>query len=184
MPDHTTGNSGKFFSTGPEFTGTELQVRNKKMTKCAAMTFPGRVYSRSSTPSSQPGPPGEAEIHQLNCQRKRKVRKKTGWKCLEPGSLNLCVGNDVVAQIAKMRSLICERPEEIKYPPGWEHIPECRGGYRYYSAAAMAGHETQEVLVRTGATNPLPNCVELFAEVNLRKRFGLRDGDKIRVTVR
>ena len=107
----------------------------------------------------------------------------TGWQRLEPGSLNLCVDDETVDQIREATELVYESPDEITYPEYCEGIPHLRGGYKYYLATATAKGETQEVLVRRAAKNPLRGRLELFSEVHLRGRFQLEDGDDIQVTV-
>ena len=146
------------------------------------MVIVGRVKSRSSSASSRGGPPGESEIHRLNLQREEKIRRAMDWGPLEPGSLNLCVDHDVVASLAELGALIYEPPDEINYPKPYEHIPYVRGGYKYYSATATVGYETEKVLVRRAAIKPVPRRIELFAAVNLRRRFQLKDGDEVRLT--
>ena len=146
------------------------------------MVIVGQVESRSSSASSRDGPPGESEIHRLNPQRELKIRKAMDWDSLEPGSLNLRVDGNAVASLAELEALICERPDEIDYPEEYEHIPKYRGGYKYYSATATVGHETEKVLVRRAAVKPVPRHIELFAAVNLRCRFQLEDGDDVRLT--
>ena len=98
------------------------------------MNVEGCVKFRSSSPSFRGGAPGESVIHQLNPQREEKILAAMGWRCLEPGSLNLRVDDQTVDRLLKMKELIHERPDEINYPEKYKYIPECRGGYRYYLA--------------------------------------------------
>ena len=146
------------------------------------MVIVGQVESRSSSASFRGGPPGESEIHRLNPKRKQRIRRAMGWESLEPGSLNLRVDRDAVASLAELEAVICERPDEVCYPKKYAHIPQVRGGYKYYSATVTVGHETEPVLVRRAATNPVPRRLELFAAVNLRLRFQLKDDDDVRLT--
>ena len=104
------------------------------------------------------------------------------WESLEPGSLNLRVDDDAVASLAELEAVICEHPDDICYPKEYEHIPQVRGGYKYYSATATVGQETEKVLVRRAVINPVPQRLELFAAVNLRRRFQLEDNDYVRLT--
>ena len=147
------------------------------------MTVVGRVESRSSVPSFRGGAPSETEIHGLNPQREKRITEAMGWQRLEPGSLNLRVDDETVDRIGEAKELIFESPDEIRYPEYYESIPHLRGGYKYYLATATANGETQEVLVRRAAKNPLRGRLELFSEVHLRDRFHLEDGDDIQVTV-
>ena len=146
------------------------------------MVIVGQVESRSSSASFGDGPPGESEIHRLNPQREQRILRAMDWESLEPGSLNLRVNGDAVASLAELEAVICERPDDIHYPKEYEHIPQVRGGYKYYSATATVGHETERVLVRRAASNPVPRRIELFAAVNLRLRFQLEDDDDVRLT--
>ena len=146
------------------------------------MVIVGQVESRSSSAAFGDGPPGESEIHRLNPQREQRIRRAMDWESLEPGSLNLRVDGDAVASLEKLDAAICERPDDIYYPKEYERIPQVRGGYKYYSAIATVGHETEKVLVRRAAINPVPSRIELFAAVNLRFRFQLEDGDDVRLT--
>ena len=151
----------------------------------SAMTVVGRVESRSSSTSRRDcDPPGESEIHRLNpLRQKRILEKMVCWRRLEPGSLNLGVDCKTVDELTEIREIIFEPPDEVEYPPGKsQDIPKFRGGYKYYLATATEKGETQEVLVRR-AINPIPELIELFSAVNLRKRFQLKDGDEIHVTV-
>ena len=142
------------------------------------MTVVGKVQSRDS------GAPRESKISGLNPLRETRIREKMDWKRLEPGSLNLGVDCKTADKLLKVKEVIYEHPDEIKYPDGWQHIPKKRGGYKYYLATATVRGETQEVLVRRGAIEPLSELIELFAEVNLRVHFQLKDDDRIQVTVR
>jgi hypothetical protein len=127
--------------------------------------------------------PHETDIHLLNPQRQQAIIAGTGWRRLEPGSLNLRVNDDEMSGLKGFKALLCEDPAVVKYPSGWEHIPALRQGYRYYFAQATVKRETEEVLVRR-AINPLRGRVELFAAVNLRSRFRLQEGDRVQVEVR
>ncbi len=148
------------------------------------MNFVGRAKARSSFASiGNCVAPGERNIHDLNLQREEKIREMMGWRRLEPGSLNLCVNCEVVGKLLGVKELLFEPPCEINYPRGWQHIPNVRGGYKYYMATATAKCGTQAVLVRRAATRPIPGLVELFSDVNLRERFSLRDGDEVEVAV-
>ena len=94
------------------------------------MNVEGCVKLRSSAPSFRGGAPGESVIYQLNPQREKKILAETGWRRLEPGSLNLCVDDETVASLLTVKELIFELPDEINYPDGWQHIPQRRGGYK------------------------------------------------------
>ena len=63
------------------------------------MNVEGCVKLRSSAPSFRGGAPGESVIHQLNPQREKKILAETGWRRLEPGSLNLCVDDETVDSV-------------------------------------------------------------------------------------
>ena len=149
-----------------------------------AMPVIGRVESRSSSAFFRDcDAPSESKIHRLNPRRRKRIREKMKrWRCLEPGSLNLGVDGETLDRLMEVKELIFEPHDEVEYPPGWQHIPKRRGGYKYYLATATVKGETQEVLVRR-AINPLPGRIELFAAVNLRDRFRLRDGNEIKVAV-
>ena len=148
------------------------------------MNVEGCVKLRSSAPSFRGGAPGESVIYQLNPQREKKILAETGWRRLEPGSLNLCVDDETVARLLTVKELIFDLPDEINYPDGWQHIPQRRGGYKYYLATTTVRGKTEEVLVRR-AIHPVPGPgrIELFAAVNLTNRLGLQNGENIQVTV-
>lgn len=146
------------------------------------MVIVGQVESRSSSASSRDGPPGESEIQRRNPQRELRIRRAMDWASLELGSLNLRVDHDAVVSLAELEALIYEPPDEITYPEQYAHIPNIRGGYKYYSATATVGHESEKVLVRRAAIKPVRGFIELFAPVNLRRRLQLQDGDDVHLT--
>lgn len=155
-----------------------------------------KLLLRSSRPrhssDSCQNAPGESRIHELNPKRGERIREKTGWRHLEPGSLNLVVDDEgerkKIGCLMETKPLVCERPGEVVYPDKWKRIPKERGGYRYYLATARpvksAGEaaQEQEVLLRQAVKPLCRRLIELFAEVNLRQRFQLQEGDKVEVT--
>jgi hypothetical protein len=144
-------------------------------------SFTGRVGFRSSLPDAR-GPPGEATILSLNPRRADGIRSATGWSQVEPGSLNLEVGNEVVPALHKLTPTWTEDGSTVIYPPGLEHIPKKRGAYFYFLAQAHAKGKTEQVLVRT-SRNPLPRRVELFAPISLKVVFELVMADPVEVVV-
>jgi len=147
----------------------------------SAFSFTGRVGFRSSV-SDAKGPPGEAAILALNPRRVEGIRAATQWSRVEPGSLNLEVGDDVVPSLHALTPTWIEDGSSVVYPAGYEHIPKLRGAYLYYLAEAHANAKTEQVLVRT-ARNALLRRVELFAPLSLKDVFGLRSGDTLKVVV-
>jgi hypothetical protein len=57
-----------------------------------------------------------------------------------------------------------------------------RKGYLYFLAVAQSNALSCPVLVRR-ALNPVPRCVELFAEQNLRASLSLRDGNTVEINL-
>ena len=147
----------------------------------STLSFTGSFRPRSSLPGAK-GPPGEATILALNPQRTGGIRSATGWSHVQPGSLNLEVGDDVVPSLHRLTPTWTEDGATVVYPPGWEHIPKTRGAYLYFVAEAHAKSKSEKVLVRT-ARNPLPRRIELFAPVSLTEVFGLEQGDLVKVVV-
>ena len=144
------------------------------------MIVKGRVVSRSS--KGRGGLPSESELLELNPQREEKILKATGWKRVEPGTLNLRVDDNDVNRLLEVKETFFEPPDEVYYPTH-QYIPEERGGYNYYFATAKSEGKTQGVLVRRGKDNPLPGRLELFAEINLREHFRLKDDDEISLRI-
>lgn len=145
------------------------------------MKFVGYVFFRSSK-SPAAGPPGEAEVLELNPQRKIKILRATGWIGLETGSLNLKVDRDVVAGLEQYVPIVHEDGAEIIYPPKFQHIPKLREGYWYYEGVIYESDKTEEVLIRR-AINPMWDRLELFAQINLKTKFGLKEKDPLTVQV-
>jgi hypothetical protein len=142
------------------------------------MRFAGIVYSRSSAGAA--GPPGEKAILELNPERLERIVEATGWCNLEPGTLNLRVEDSVVTDLESQTPLFVEDAATIRYPRGFERIPIKRKGYLYFLAVAQSNTLSRPVLVRR-AVNPVPRCVELFAEQNLRASLSLRDGNTVEI---
>lgn len=107
----------------------------------------------------------------------------TQWSRLESGSLNLRVSGEVLDTLKTHEPTIEEEGSTVHYPKPYQHIPELRKKYLYYFAIARANDTQAEVLVRR-AENPVPNRLELFAEVNLRDFLGVQDGDELTVEIK
>lgn len=146
------------------------------------MKFAGTVEFRSSRPGRN-GAPGEAVIHRLNPGREEKICAATEWMSLQPGSLNLKVDRGVVESLADLVPLVEESAAEVRYPEGWQDIPERRRAYWYFDAVARVDTDEAPVLVRRAA-NPIPRRVELFAPVMLTDTLELTEGDTVEVEVR
>ena len=145
------------------------------------LSFAGRVSFRSSLPNAS-GPPGESKILSLNPRRVDGICSATGWSQVEPGSLNLGVGVEVVPALHELTPTWTEEGSAVIYPPGFEQIPKRRGAYFYYFAQARAKGKTEQVLVRT-SRNPLRGRVELFAPVSLKANLGLVAGDQVDIEI-
>jgi hypothetical protein len=145
--------------------------------------FRAEVTFRSSRPGAN-GPPGEAELFRINPQREVRLCACTGWTRLEPGSLNLRVGEGVVERLGDLRECYFEHPSLIKYPNGKSTIPERRGGYNYYRASLRIAERTEPVLVRRAKDNPLKNLVEAYAPQRLVDALGLQEGTVVEIQVR
>ncbi len=149
------------------------------MYRRGSMQFHGVVQFRSSV---QPGigPPGEKEILALNPQRMERILEVTNWDRLEAGSLNLLVENAVVVDLFNLTAVWIEDAASVRYPEGWQHIPQIRKAYYYYPATASHVNGSQPVLVRR-ALVPVPRVVELFAPGNLTSKFNLSARDLVTV---
>lgn len=104
----------------------------------------------------------------------------TGWAHLEPGSLNLRVPSGVLEALMNLTPAWLEDGSTVVYPALFSHIPRRRAAYLYFLGTARTGAKSHQVLVRR-AQNPVPEIVELFAPLKLRKFFGLVSGDQIAV---
>ncbi len=147
------------------------------------MRFAGVVESRSSLPETG-GPPGESDILALNPGRLQGILAATGWSKLYPGSLNLGVLEDVVHRLLLYKAIYAEDGFTIQYPEKYAYIPRKRIGYLYYLATLSKDKESEQfpVLLRR-ACNPLTNRVEVFAEIQLRKKIDIQDGHVVYCTI-
>ena len=128
-------------------------------------------------------PPGEGRILELNPQRRQKILEVTGWLIVEPGTLNLDVDDAIPTKLLACTPAFVERAATIRYPAGFEHVPSLRVEYYYYHGVARAGRRPEPILARRAKVPPYPGLVELFAAVNLTKRFGLKSGDSLLVEI-
>lgn len=142
------------------------------------MEFKATVSARSSRGRGRGGPPGEAEVLQLNPQRREKLLAHTGWPVLFDGTLNLEVDESVVENLGRLTPAIREPGQTVKYPPPYEHVPNRRIAYLYFDAVLAHGGKEEQVLIRR-AENPLKQRIEAFAPVRLRETLGLSDGDEV-----
>jgi len=145
-------------------------------------SFEGTVYSRSSKPNAS-GPPGELEIGKLNPERENRIRQQSGWKEVEPGTLNLRVDNHDIHMLATLQPKFSEFAP--RYPDEYASIPKKRIGYWYYDAeiTSRKGKEfktPKRVLLRR-AINPCKGVIEVIAPVNIRKKWHIKDGDKLAI---
>jgi hypothetical protein len=148
--------------------------------------FEGTVYARSSKPGAT-GPPGEAEILQLNPERRTRILSESGWGDLCAGTLNLRIAERDVHMLATLEPLFVE-PAPI-YPEKYAGVPKKRIGYWYYRARVgkvrsngKARRRRTHVIVRR-AINPCKGVVEVLAPDKLREALNLKDGDKLSVKV-
>lgn len=73
------------------------------------MMFKGTVRRRSTIPGRSATPaPGESQVFKINSKRIKKIKDKTGWDCVFPGTLNLDVTDDVVRYFATEHPLFIE----------------------------------------------------------------------------
>lgn len=140
------------------------------------MNFNAIVSSRSSTKKG--GPPGESEIMLLNPQRLELILQYTEWTKLEKGTLNLEVEANVVQELKYQKPLVREPGNQVKYPERYSQIPRRRQAYLYFRGTITYNNISVDVLFRM-AENPLPNRLEAFAAIHLRKKLDLADGDKV-----
>ncbi len=138
----------------------------------------GEVYSRSSKKES--GPPSEREILKLNPEREKALCKVFKWDSLEPGSLNLMIPDKKLKVLSGVQPVLTE--SDVKYPEGYEKIPLKRQPYLYYKCKVYNGKKKIKALARR-ASNPVKNCLEIFAEKNLRDKCKLKDGDSVTIRV-
>jgi hypothetical protein len=144
--------------------------------------FDGTAYARSSKDGAS-GPPGETEIGKLNPERANRIRAKAGWSSLEPGTLNLRVDNSDIHMLATLKPAFSEFAPT--YPDEYSSIPKKRVGYWYYNAeiTARKGKEfktPKRVLLRR-AINPCSGVIEVLSPFNIRKKWGIKDGDKLSI---
>lgn len=140
------------------------------------MEFSGIVSSRSSR--NLGGPPGEAEIMQLNPQREELLLSHTQWDSLYKGTLNLQVDCNVVKNLGLLTPNIIESGHSVNYPNPYENIPITRKAYWYYDAELTFNGKKEKVLIRR-AENPLKGRIEVFAQIQLRMHFNLVDGSAV-----
>ena len=151
------------------------------------MRIRGKFFKRSSRPSANASSeaPGEAVIQSLNPERRTRILAATGWRALEPGTLNLRVADHAaVDTLLNCPPAVIELGAQIIYPSGpYQGIPSARKRYLYFRATASAGAKKQDVLVRRAEVPPMPGLVELFASVNLTRYFGLQEGDDVTLLI-
>ncbi|EKO3844427.1 TPA: hypothetical protein P0E36_005400 [Vibrio harveyi] len=147
------------------------------------MEFSGLVKARSSSQCVNVGPPGEAEVMRLNPRRVEKMKLSMGWGELAEGSLNLMVSEKFVHELLLCEPVFKENGSEVIYPSEFQHIPQLRVGYLYYSGIAKASNgKSCQVLVRR-ACNALNDRVELFSNMVLREHLYLEDNDRLSVEI-
>ena len=146
------------------------------------MKFVGEYCPRSSVGRQPDGPPGETEVLRLNPGRRTRILNATGWKTLEPGSLNLAVRVRDFDDLLAVRPTMTELGTDIRYPHPFEAIPIDRVEYYYYRATASHAGKYRPVLARRPKIpSPYAKVVELFAEINLVTEFGLNSGDLVNI---
>jgi hypothetical protein len=146
------------------------------------MKFAGEYHPRSSVGRQPGGPPGETEVLRLNPDRHTRILDATGWKTLEPGSLNLAVRVRDFDDLLAVRPTMTEPGTDIRYPHPFEPIPIARVEYYYYRATASHAGKSRPVLARRPKIpSPQAKVVELFAEVNLVTELGLKPGDLVNI---
>jgi len=144
------------------------------------LKFDGLVYARSSVKDS--GPPGEAEILELNPSRRELILRETEWPDLFPGTLNLKVDAASVTALCEIEPSFTEPP--VTYPEKYASIPTKRGGYCYYRGRVKTqDNKRADVLVRR-CVNPHKDVVEILAPMKLRDALGVADGNTLNVRVR
>ena len=146
------------------------------------MKMTGQYFPRSSVGRQPDGPPGETEVLRLNPGRRTRILDATGWKILEPGSLNLAVHTRDFENLLALRPTITEPGTSIRYPSPFEQIPIARVEYYYYRATATSDDQSRPVLVRRPKVpSPHARVVELFADVKLVTALKIDPGDFVRV---
>lgn len=141
------------------------------------LLFNALVGSRSSTKRVD-GPPGEAEVLELNPQRRATILAATGWNHLVPGALNLEVAPEAVDRLLLCTPLIRESGDDVRYSPPYAHIPKFRVGYLYYKATIRSGDRTASIPIRR-AVNPIKTRLEAFSDQRLRESLDISDGDSV-----
>lgn len=133
----------------------------------------GRVYSRSTI--KETSVVGEAEMHKLNPDRVEKMKALLGVPTIEPGSLNISISDEniVLPPTPDWEEHKINHPDTETY----RKIAKKRLPYYYWKATC----NDTPVLVRRSGVNPVKNCLELYAEKNLRSTLGLKDGDKVKI---
>jgi len=140
----------------------------------------GVVYSRSSRPGVVKGPPGEAEILALNPNRTKLILKKTNWKMLCAGTLNLRVDNVFLNSVDQLFPLFTE--PVVNYPEKFQRLAKRRNGYRYWKCRLKIGDLRIKCLARL-ANNRANRVIEILAETNIREALNLQDTNVVNVKV-
>ena len=161
-----------------------MDSRSKRGTR-TLVKLTGRVEHRSGGRTTSGDAPSESTILDLNPERRRRLTELTGWVRLFRGTLNLTgVAIAETLRLDESEEAPSEDPADVLYPEDWGHIPELRGGWRYWEADAFkapGSNARVEVLARRARRPHRPDSVELFAPCELRKRLGLRDGDGVHI---
>ncbi len=137
------------------------------------MQFKGKVYSRSF--KKKGGPPGEAELIDLNPKRRSVILKIMRWDDLFKGTLNLEVNEEVVENLMSKTPIIREPGNEVNYPKQFSHIPKKRIAYLYFKGIITFKNKSEEVLFRTSENPPSKTIIEVFAQNRLRASLNLND---------
>lgn len=146
------------------------------------MKFAGEYCPRSSVGRQPGGPPGETEVLRLNPGRRTRILDVTGWKTLEPGSLNLAVRVRDFDDLLAVQPTMTEAGTDIRYPHPFEAIPIARVEYYYYRATASHAGKSRSVLARRPKIpSPHAKVVELYAEVKLVTELGLKLGNLVNI---
>jgi len=105
---------------------------------------------------------------------KNQIKKKVGFYPY-PGTLNLRIMGD---DLEKRRKL-----DKIPYITinGFRNVNRAFGGGRCYPL--MINNEVEGALIIADRTRYDTSVLEVISPINLRERFDLKDGDKVRVSI-
>lgn len=134
--------------------------------------FKATYYRRSSREGYDGKVPSERDVLALNPGRKELICTNRHWPDLFPGTFNVHMDDSLYEDINKIVPVINEPP--VKYPAGYEHIAEKRGGYLYWKCKAYANGRKMKCLFRA-AKKRIDGVGELVAKESICDKLMIKD---------